>query len=99
MPGRGRRDSTRYSNHVLATIKQNDFAKKLAIQQIKYIYDFKIAIKAHKNEYFKKQKNYLNFIKIFNFLGQIPKFMQALFHSLFPFLDFLGHVMHFCKFS
>jgi hypothetical protein len=38
MLGRVRRVSTRYSNHVLLTITQNDFAKKPAIQQIKYIY-------------------------------------------------------------
>jgi hypothetical protein len=38
MPSRGDRDLARYSNHVLPTITQNDFAKKPAIQQIKYIY-------------------------------------------------------------
>jgi hypothetical protein len=54
MPSRGKRDFVIYSNHVLPILTQNYFAKKLAIQQIKYIYDFKIAIKAQKNEYFKK---------------------------------------------
>ncbi len=37
MPGRGR-DLATYSNHVLPTITQNYFAKKLVIQQIKNIY-------------------------------------------------------------
>jgi hypothetical protein len=67
MPSRGSRDSARYYNHVLPTITQNDFAKKLAIQQIIYIYDFKIPIKAQKNEYFKKQKITLNSLKYSTF--------------------------------
>jgi hypothetical protein len=42
---------------------------------------------------------YLILTRVFNFLGKIPKSIQVLFHFCLPFLDFLGHVMHFCTFD
>ncbi len=47
---------------------------------------------------FNKHKNFLIFIKVFNFLGGRPKFTHTLIHFCMFFLDFLGHVIHFCKF-
>ncbi len=49
MPSRGSRDLARYSNHVLLTITQNDFAKKPTIQQITYIYMTLKLQSKHKN--------------------------------------------------
>jgi energy-coupling factor transporter transmembrane protein EcfT len=38
---------------------------------------------------------YLVLIGVFNFLGLRLAIIQALIHSCFYFLDFLGHVIHF----
>jgi hypothetical protein len=48
---------------------------------------------------YSKLKAYLVFIGMFNVLGQILVSTQALFHSCLPFVDFLGEVMHFCKYD
>jgi hypothetical protein len=47
--------------------------------------------------YLKNTKKNLVLIGVYSFLGWILESMQALVHYCFPFLDFFGQVMHFCK--
>jgi hypothetical protein len=51
----------------------------------------------------KTKTNYLTFYLVlpgvFNFWGSRLAIMQAFIHSCILFLDFLGHVIHFCKFA
>ncbi len=62
-----------------------------------------IQLKCSNNEkelkQYSKLKAYLVFTRMFNVFGQIIVSTQALFHSCLPFLDFLGEIMHFCKYA
>jgi len=44
-----------------------------------------------------QKKNYLVFIGVFNFLGGTFEITHAFSNSCLPFLDFFGHIIHFCK--
>ncbi len=46
--------------------------------------------------FFKKKKNIV-FIGVFSFLRGRSKLTHVVFHSILPFLVFLGQVIHFCK--
>jgi len=56
-----------------------------------------LKVKKGRKLVFKRLKNHLFFIGIFNFLGWTVEFKHVLFHSCLHFLDFLGQVIHFCK--
>lgn len=46
---------------------------------------------------FKRSKFHLTSNRIFNFWRQMFKYKHALFHSCFPYLDFLIQMIHLCK--
>ncbi len=55
--------------------------------------------KEKEKEIFSQVESYLVFIRVLSFLGQRLKSIHALFYFCLSFLDLLGQVMHFSKFS
>jgi hypothetical protein len=45
----------------------------------------------------RNKEDYLVFIGVFNFLGRMLVLTKALFHSYFPFLNFLNQMIHFYR--
>ncbi len=91
-----------YKMKLQCLLKQNNLTNKLAKQNNntdKYSHSIEMFKKWKKTQTILKIKAYLVFPIIFLVLSQITVSTQVLFHSCLPFLDFLGEVMHFCKYA